>query len=765
MQAPVFDDAVMGLLGIGGQSLPQEENPNSKEGERATTNPRNGYSHEQEIAEEMRMLQEEEEKMLSEMTTATEEELGNADADLFGNGNGDQSEATVEVGKTSLLGKEIDAARLKNNYVFGCRNYIPFCNVGVTQMMDDFVSTRSNGEKQNAPMQMCQEFLDTFPGKIQYWKSERYGVPKSEFLDTLFSRLDEPKTIKQLLRPVLTTALHRVGRKRKRTTEDSNANDDLEDKLTGSQIQAIPLSKRGFFFLLGTKRDHHNNAYATEKLREFFRKKLGAGKIVEDQTKSSTVREFLLSHPEISFWYPENAVAKSDFAERVYNRIKAVPAPSGLDKARTAFNAALNFVREERSKNDEIRRLTRIKEADAEKNKPDLVGSEHDRLRERIRDCNSLRSFLATYEFLPFNRCLLKLQHHHVEKDMEQTSKEWAMALANNEEWAVMLQQDLDTVRLFLRQLYECTTVQKSLKIQDIMGFTEWRIHRMFKLSLVMDRAAALYFVVDESNTKGTHWFANRNDHRETLSERGYSVLYPTMDACYLWFLESPELEGLQLSKDRDLVRWTRPCPKVTEDLYHELAIKPFDVFLVHTGAQKRDLEHVYHDFCSHGLTAFLDRNTFKPCQTPTFEISKALETCRYTIAVVSSAFLERPHCVNELIYCYRRSQWIQQLPDHERWDPLWVILYDLPLDEFKIRVESENGLAPLLNIWCKENFVVWDSKQTNSSWSDCFCRLRNIVERHDNEKSAVSKWLAFLQSKEKPGSPHDFPSASGVYE
>ena len=188
---------------------------------------------------------------------------------------------------------------------------------------------------------------------------------------------------------------------------------------------------------------------------------------------------------------------------------------------------------------------------------------DHEALRARIRSCQTIGAFVATYESPSFLSCLGRLRDAQVGQNRESWAKFWAEALSRNEDWAWMLNHDRKTVTVFLKELldrWNGTGLVTSEEINCHLGNN--RIHQMMKLAFVMDRANALYNMIDLSaNKRGMHWYADRDGHRRMLPNLSSSSCAGghTMNKRYLWLLENDEFLPLGLSLDQELIEWSRP--------------------------------------------------------------------------------------------------------------------------------------------------------------------------------------------------------------
>lgn len=100
---------------------------------------------------------------------------------------------------------------------------------------------------------------------------------------------------------------------------------------------------------------------------------------------------------------------------------------------------------------------------------------------------------------------------------------------------------------------------------------------------------------------------------------------------------------------------------------------RPFDVFVVHTGAQKNHAVAMAAFFRAEqgsdattqqeseafpALRCFIDVGMRAHAVAPTEQMRRALETCRHAVILISAAFLIRRRPVDECRYAFRRFMW-----------------------------------------------------------------------------------------------------------
>ena len=168
-----------------------------------------------------------------------------------------------------------------------------------------------------------------------------------------------------------------------------------------------------------------------------------------------------------------------------------------------------------------------------------------------------------------------------------------------------------------------------------------------------------------------------------------------------------------------------------------------FDVFLIHTGAQKRmavdTLGYILQSYDDDDdgdeghFRCFLDMEMNHSDGAPSKQVEEALETCRFAVAVISKDFLERNHPQKELRYTFERMRWIRK---HFGWESLWVIMYNFEISEYDdVRLAldlPQIGKDIVLYEWL-DNGVAG----RYSRWSELCCELANSMKRHDRVQGA----------------------------
>ena len=145
----------------------------------------------------------------------------------------------------------------------------------------------------------------------------------------------------------------------------------------------------------------------------------------------------------------------------------------------------------------------------------------------------------------------------------------------------------------------------------------------------------------------------------------------------------------------------------------HPMADTVFDTFLIHTGAQKEyEVKKLQQIFDQGGFESFLDKDMETDQGPPRDQMACALETSRYSVVVLSQAFLERKHPREELAYAFKRMQWIRK-HYNKKWHSLWVILFDVTVSEYN-----------------KQRHVPKFTRLARSGWRCCHDRVQGRKRR-----------------------------------
>lgn len=196
-------------------------------------------------------------------------------------------------------------------------------------------------------------------------------------------------------------------------------------------------------------------------------------------------------------------------------------------------------------------------------------GNTHDVLRSQIRDSSTIIDFLNVLTQPDMKVVLQSLLDAQSGRDQEAWARFWAEALSRNEEWAWNLNHCRKTCTLFIFELHNSWNPQKgsgqTVTADEIIARLQPTLSIMYKACLVMDRASAMYNMIDiKDNLRGMHWYAENPDHRQTLQAQGALAMDQngghTMNKRYLYLMEG-EFLPLGLAQDADIQRWTTPHP------------------------------------------------------------------------------------------------------------------------------------------------------------------------------------------------------------
>lgn len=197
----------------------------------------------------------------------------------------------------------------------------------------------------------------------------------------------------------------------------------------------------------------------------------------------------------------------------------------------------------------------------------------------------------------------------------------------------------------------------------------------------------------------------------------------------------------------------------ISSDNYSTSLTNVNDVFLIHTGAQKADqvytLKYVLEQ---NGYSCFLDEK-MKKFVHPNKTMQAQLEQCRHSVVVVSKEFLCSPNPCAELIYAFRRLQWLRQ---HQGgWHSLWVILYEMNVKDYKVAYRASNRKLPPLHHEL-QLYEYRKQEKRYESWISCCEKFSTDILDYENGISAKKNWESFLDSSPLP---QGFPQAQNIYE
>lgn len=211
---------------------------------------------------------------------------------------------------------------------------------------------------------------------------------------------------------------------------------------------------------------------------------------------------------------------------------------------------------------------------------------------------------------------------------------------------------------------------------------------------------------------------------------------------------------------------------KLVDGIFHRGC--PYDGFLIHAGTQKKELvapmRNILHSL---GLRCFMDMEMSVTAGSPRKTMGRALETCRYAVAIVSKEFLKRRYPRRELMYAFRRMEWIRRQP--YAWESLFVVLYEVTVKEYAAAMKACSLQLPTLPDMVEvpkeslpdigRHVVVREWSKTRScgykTWDHLCHDMKAEMIDYDN-KHAVSNWGQFL---EEWNECEDVPLADKVYD
>ena len=205
------------------------------------------------------------------------------------------------------------------------------------------------------------------------------------------------------------------------------------------------------------------------------------------------------------------------------------------------------------------------------------------------------------------------------------------------------------------------------------------------------------------------------------------------------------------------------------------LADKIFDVFLVHTGRNKKfvakPLKKILEEqqsadsgetICSNRertplLRCFLDIDMKNYNGYARRQMESAIETCRYAVVILTQAFLEQKHPRAELKYAFQRDQMLSQM---YHWHSLYIILFDLTVEDYQRHCDAnpEQGLPDI-----KTKQVLFLFNDVYESQEALFEAVKEAILESDR-RGAKQYWESFLVARVLHGNLHGL-SARGMYD
>jgi len=219
---------------------------------------------------------------------------------------------------------------------------------------------------------------------------------------------------------------------------------------------------------------------------------------------------------------------------------------------------------------------------------------------------------------------------------------------------------------------------------------------------------------------------------------------------------EDKRHQGLNRQIDRWNVRvaFPRRKPKqspsrhVNDQIWQPLPFgwKPFDVFLIHSGSQRKiAIKGLKDCFKGNNLNSFLDGDMETGHGSPNEFMEFALETCRYSVAVISRDFLTGKHPCAELVYSFKRMMWIRQETFLNAWQSLYVVLLDMTVADFKVDYPKSPFLGEIGDSFTDEIQMI-SLLEDCESWNNLQSDLTQQLQSHDIDNDAIGKWLHFLE-------------------
>lgn len=115
-----------------------------------------------------------------------------------------------------------------------------------------------------------------------------------------------------------------------------------------------------------------------------------------------------------------------------------------------------------------------------------------------------LKEYIYEYGFGDVGRSLRRLEKVQIKYRSREALEAWAR------DWALKLSEEDEEAWLYNGDRKKCLSfLYKIIDAGMVMRFADKRVNRIVKLCLVMDRANALYNMIDhDRNVRGLHWFA-----------------------------------------------------------------------------------------------------------------------------------------------------------------------------------------------------------------------------------------------------------------
>lgn len=187
---------------------------------------------------------------------------------------------------------------------------------------------------------------------------------------------------------------------------------------------------------------------------------------------------------------------------------------------------------------------------------------------------------------------------------------------------------------------------------------------------------------------------------------------------------------------------------------------RPKDVFIVHTGTQKRtEVSSMKTQFSERDLDTFVDMDMKHG--NPQTEMEDSLELSRHIVVVLSREFLKKPHPLAELQYAHKRMKWLRSKTS-SRWESLWVVLYDLSVDDLKLCLRNKKlSLPPLDNDLVLIEYA--NGMGAYPTWDRLVDEVAERILKQDGD-GALEQWYRFLEDWDG-WCFRGYPRASNLYK
>ena len=194
----------------------------------------------------------------------------------------------------------------------------------------------------------------------------------------------------------------------------------------------------------------------------------------------------------------------------------------------------------------------------------------------------------------------------------------------------------------------------------------------------------------------------------------------------------------------------------------------PYDGFIVSTKMQKADLvapmkERIEAEI--KGYSCFFDSDMLPHEGNPLHIMEDAVESSRHVFVVMSKALLQKKDPCAEIVYAHRRMKWLR---DRNQWHSLFIVMYDMTLDEYKELCKREQLgkiLPPIRN-----EVIVFEYSRNDEGvprgkyacWNSvCDALIQEILK---TDQVAFQQWKEFLSRWPNELDP-SFPSSVGIYD